>query len=371
MEPPEKKPHPERVNTDRSLRDERGKTDREIARRRDAVEEDADEVVKAARERADAVLESERADADDRRTEEAVPDAAHAEVAAERARGDEQLERERRDADKNLRTERAARARAIADLLRFERDETDRRLHLERDRADAVVATRDDFLGMVSHDLRTLLGGIAFDAALLMHDVPDDEHGRKTLHLAEHITRYVARMNHLVGDLLDVVSIEAGKLHVEPRHYDATKLLREILEAFQLTASARGIVLTTEVAQGSLLAKFDYERVLQVLANLVSNAIKFTEQGGTIAVRVEPFEGAVRFSVSDTGKGIAPELLGAIFERFWQSDGKTQQGLGLGLYISRCIVEAHGGRIWAESELGKGSTVHFTLPAAPSAEPSL
>ena len=106
-----------------------------------------------------------------------------------------------------------------------------------------------------------------------------------------------------------------------------------------------------------------------MLANLLSNAIKFTGEGGKIAVNVEPSGSEVRFSVADTGAGIAGDHLGSIFERFWQVTQGDRRGLGLGLFISKCIVEAHGGRIWVESEIGKGSTFCFTLPgAAPSAE---
>jgi signal transduction histidine kinase len=288
-------------------------------------------------------------------------------VAVERAHEDAALREERRAADASLRSERDERAEKLAALLRFEREQTDQSLHVERDRADAAVATRDDFLGMVSHDLRTLLAGIAFDVALLLQDVPEGDHGRKTVRLGQHIQRYVARMNRLVGDLLDVVSIEAGKLHVEPAHHDAVRLLRETVEAFQPTAAAKGIALTAAVAKGSLLAEFDHERVLQVLANLVSNALKFTATGGTIAIEVAPYDGRVRFAVVDTGVGIPAARLGAVFERFWQSDPMARQGLGLGLFISRYIVEAHGGRIWVESEPGKGSAFYFTLPAAPAA----
>jgi signal transduction histidine kinase len=113
-----------------------------------------------------------------------------------------------------------------------------------------------------------------------------------------------------------------------------------------------------------LLAKYDQDRILQVLANLLSNAIKFTGDRGSIAVHVESIGTEVRFSVADTGAGVEPDHLESIFERFWQVTRGDRRGLGLGLFISRCIVEAHGGRIWAESALGRGSTFYFTLPGA-------
>jgi signal transduction histidine kinase len=113
------------------------------------------------------------------------------------------------------------------------------------------------------------------------------------------------------------------------------------------------------------MATFDHERVLQVLANLLSNAIKFTPAGGRISFRVEPVGPDVRFSVADTGSGIPSHQLEAVFKRFWQARSEDWRGLGLGLYISKGIIETHGGRIWAESQLGKGSTFSITLPGAP------
>src|SRR5690606_34930256 len=113
-----------------------------------------------------------------------------------------------------------------------------------------------------------------------------------------------------------------------------------------------------------LLARCDHERILQVLANVVGNAVKFTPAGGSIDILIEPVEREVQFSIIDTGKGIEPEQLDIVFERFWQVVKPARAGVGLGLYISKCIVEAHGGKLWATSEHGKGSTFVFTLPAA-------
>jgi signal transduction histidine kinase len=233
--------------------------------------------------------------------------------------------------------------------------------------ADEAIASRDDFLAMASHDLRNMLGGIALSAASLMNVRAEDEVRRAIGRDAQRIQRYTARMSRLVGDLLDVVSIEAGHLAVAPQRHEATELLRETQDIFQSVAAAKGISIRAEVNADSLLARYDHERILQVLANLVGNAIKFTPQGGRVDLLVEPVDQEIRFAVSDTGRGIAADQLHAMFERFWQSATKSDaSGLGLGLHISRCIVEAHGGKIWAESRLGEGSTFYFTLPAAPS-----
>jgi signal transduction histidine kinase len=145
---------------------------------------------------------------------------------------------------------------------------------------------------------------------------------------------------------------------------DAKELVRESLEAFQPAAAAKRISLEAEALDGGLRATFDHERMLQVLANLLSNALKFTGEGGTVVVRVASAGSELRVAVQDTGVGIAPDQLEPIFERFWQVTRADRRGLGLGLFISRSIVEAHGGRIWAESAVGAGSTFAFTLPGA-------
>ena len=170
-------------------------------------------------------------------------------------------------------------------------------------------------------------------------------------------------MNRLVGDLVDVASIDAGHLAIQPAKTDATALVLEAIDAFVPVAAEKGLALSGAAMERPLLAELDHDRVFQVLANLITNAIKFTPQGGRISVRSELTEAELRFSVRDNGVGIPDTMLEAIFERFWQVGKNDKRGVGLGLYISRCIVEAHGGRIWAESALGKGSTFHVTLPA--------
>ena len=122
----------------------------------------------------------------------------------------------------------------------------------------------------------------------------------------------------------------------------------------------------TEIGEGPVCAEYDHDRMLQVLTNLVVNSIKFTPAIGTIHLRIERSADQLLFSVTDTGCGIPGDMLEAIFERFWQVDHNNRRGLGLGLYISKCIVEAHGGRIWAESKPGEGCKVTLTLPAAPA-----
>ncbi|MCY1035954.1 HAMP domain-containing sensor histidine kinase [Corallococcus sp. BB11-1] len=361
------KTHPQRDHTDEGLRVEREKSDSEYARRQAAIEEGSDAAIDKARDRADEALRAARDNADARLAKRGTPTEQGA-VSRERAHEDAALRGERATADAELRDEREDRMRALSALLHLERAETNSRLLVERTHSDEGLATRDEFMGMVSHDLRTLLGGIALQSALLKRHAADDDVGRGTVQAAEKIQRFTARMNRLIGDLVDVASIEAGRIRLTPALQDATALVRESLESFQPLASAQGLVLEAELRGNTVMAKFDHERVLQVLANLLSNAIKFTEAGGRISLRVEPVGQDVRFSVTDTGAGIASQKLEHVFERFWQARSEDRRGLGLGLYISRGIVEAHGGKIWAESEPGKGSTFAFTLPGATASE---
>jgi signal transduction histidine kinase len=292
-------------------------------------------------------------------------------IAESRAVEDAALQDERAVSDESLRREREESARALARLLPLEREKTDRFLRTERARSDDDLSRRDDFLGMVSHDLRSLLSAIVVSAELLPGQTPGGEDGARTRAGAARILRYAARMNRLIGDLVDVASIDAGKLVVTPAGRDANALIVEAVDTFQAAASAGGIALEAEGVGRPLPATFDHDRLLQVLGNLLSNAIKFTSEGGRIRVRGERAGDEVHVSVSDTGVGIPDHLREAVFERFWQVGKNDPRGLGLGLYISKRIVEAHGGRIWVESAMGQGSTFHFMIPVAgpPESEP--
>ncbi|HEX2222690.1 MAG TPA: ATP-binding protein [Thermoanaerobaculia bacterium] len=353
-----------RQQTNESLRVERENTDRALAKRQEA-EEDSDLAVQRARESSDAALTEARAKADERL--EASPRVdPRADLAEERVLEDEALQEERASADELLRRERDENARVLSRLLPLEREKTDQFLLTERTRSDVALSNRDNFLGLVSHDLRNLLGGIVMSAELLSARAPENEDGAQTLATTARIHRYAARMNRLIGDLLDVASIDAGKLAMTRVLGDAATLIAEAVDSFQATASAKGISLQSEIVGGPLLAEFDHDRMLQVLANILANAIKFTSRGGNILVHGEGSGDELHFSIRDTGSGIPGNMLEAIFERFWQVGKEDRGGVGLGLYISKSIVEAHGGKIWAESDLGEGSTLSFTLPVPKS-----
>jgi signal transduction histidine kinase len=353
---------PDRAKTDDSLRAERKKTDDARRAGRARADRDADDVIDHARAVADAVLGDARLDAD--RASAGTPAAEPEAVLGQRAMADQTLRGDRARADVALRADRGDRADALEALLVHERAATDAYLLTERARSDEAIAHRDDFLGMVAHDVRNLLHLVVLTLELLR---PGDQAPTPQASApAERIRRYVARMNRLIGDLVDVTSIAAGRLAVTPAAADALSLVAEAVESFQPAAVEKGVSLRAEVPAGRLLAAFDHDRMLQVLANLIANAIKFTAAGGRIAVRVDDARGMLRFVVSDTGMGIPAPLLETIFERFWQVGENDRRGQGLGLYISKSIVEAHGGRIWAESEAGKGSRLYFTLPVPSS-----
>lgn len=352
---------PERGQTDQSLRIERKNTDRALIEKRAVIEESADSLVEQARDQADTVLDKARVKADEV-IETAKPGIGRTAVAKEREQADFILQTERAAADEKLRGGRQEQAAVLAALLPLEREKTDRFLLTERLRSDDALAQRDDFLGMVSHDLRNLLHGIMLNTNLLSAKASASEEGRRTIEGMQQIQRYVARMNRLIGDLVDVGSIDAGRLAIQPAAGDAATLLAEAVNAYAHAASDKQISLGAEVINAPLEADFDHERMLQVLSNLLSNALKFTPSGGTITVRGECTESELEVAVSDSGNGIPAKQLEAVFERFWQVGKNDRRGLGLGLYISRCIIEAHGGSIWAESKLGKGSAFYLRIP---------
>jgi signal transduction histidine kinase len=351
----------ERTHTDESLQSERRDLDAAVASRRATAEDDADEIVDHARALADAIVRKTRLNEDQRHPTPAT-EAVRADVIRQRGVEDALLQEERAGADEALRGEREQQARILTALLPLEREKTDRHLLTERVRADAEVFNRDDFLGMVSHDLRDLIGAVVTAATLISKRSGQTEEGEQTRAGVERIHRYVARMNRLIGDLVDVASIDAGKLAVSPVLGDLAILVAEAVETFQVSAQAKELTLEMDITRRPLLASFDYERMLQVLANLITNAIKFTPRGGTIRVSGDLVGNSVQVSVRDTGVGIPAHLTAAIFERFCQVAEHDRRGLGLGLYISKCLVQAQGGRMWAESQIREGSTIRVSMP---------
>ena len=168
----------------------------------------------------------------------------------------------------------------------------------------------------------------------------------------------------LINDILDLSKIEAGRMELEPTDFDLPSAIENTLTLVRERAQRRGITLGRTVDERLGMIRADERKVKQVLLNLLSNALKFTPEGGRIDVRAAVRDGTVEISVTDTGVGIAPEDQDSVFEEFRQvgTAAKKVEGTGLGLAISRKFIELHGGRIWVESQVGKGSTFAFTLP---------
>lgn len=349
----------EREQTDESLRVERDKADQALGEKLAALEETADAIIILARARADRVLAEARAKTDRRSALTSRGAVARDALARERGIEDAAMREERADADESLRVERAEQLALFAS----EREETDKDLFSERVRSDVALATRDDFLGIVSHDLRNMLGAMVGSASLIVRSLaPQTPQGEVLAH-AQRIQRSGARMNRLIGDLVDVASMHTGRLAVTRELGDPTQVVTEAVETFRPLAAARGVALAVTVVPPVPRVAFDSARVLQVLTNLLSNAIKFTPTGGSVGVRVERAGDDLRFAVRDTGEGIPADKLESIFERRVQVTHGDRRGVGLGLYISKLIVEGHDGRIWADSRPGEGSTFSFTIPA--------
>ncbi len=363
MDPDQGDLQPERELTDESLRNERAKTDEELGARLRIIEEDAVAVVENARANADAVVGAARDLADQKPHNAGRRRPADDAILEARALEDEVLARERAATDEKLRSKQAD-VSMLLRLLPIEREKTDQYLLTERERADEAISNRDDFLSIVSHDLRNLLGIVSLGAQFIeRHDLHDGSRD-STVAAAQRILRASARMTRLIGDLVDISSIEAGKLAITTLPDDATALVADAVAMFRPAAIDKGISLESEGGMPLLMGIFDRGRVLQVLANLIGNAIKFTPRGGEIRIGGERADGEIRLSVRDTGPGIPESQREAVFERFWQVGANDRRGLGLGLYIAKSIIEAQGGKIWAESKVGEGSTFHFTLPAA-------
>ncbi len=235
------------------------------------------------------------------------------------------------------------------------------RLFLE---AREAVRTRDDLLGIVSHDLRNPLAVVRMQCAEVLETLPDDELGKRLKGDLAVIDRSAARMERMIHDLLDFASIDAGRLSVEPQAQDVIGLVAEVAETIKPVIGKRVLTVRTEGLPSAAHVKCDRGRVLQVFSNLLGNALKFTPEGGSIIIGATLVDAEIQFSVKDTGCGIAESAVANIFEKYWQEHHKRRTGVGLGLFIARRLVEAHGGNIWVESKVGPGSgtTFFFTLP---------
>jgi signal transduction histidine kinase len=361
----------ERERTNASLGAERASADDAAAleirtRRRfsDVIEHDrliVDEQLSKFRDRADQLLAGER---------RAAPSPAPS-VAMERRAADEAMRSERDATDTILEQERQRSDDAV--LTRDRRDvksasalerrqDTDENLSTERHGVDEAVNTygntkqvaeiealrHREVIGTVAHELNNPLAVIAASSQLLAESANDPE----AREMAEDVVHAAARMKRLLSDLLDGVRIDTGTFRVAPAQSDIGALLREIRAAYTPLFEMRQLTFTVDMSAPTppVLVAFDSDRIVQVLSNLLSNAMKFTPAKGRVDVHANWRADCVEVSVRDSGSGIAEEALPHVFERFWQAGTQSRIGLGLGLYICKTIIEAHGGQIGVESE---------------------
>jgi signal transduction histidine kinase len=223
---------------------------------------------------------------------------------------------------------------------------------------------KDEFLSIVGHELRTPLTSIRGSLGLLeggvLGELPQDAANMVAVAVIN-----TDRLVRLINDILDIERMAAGSLSLDPTEVNAAELVKQSIQVVQVTADAAKVTLHSDIDSITVIA--DADRIVQTLVNLLGNAIKFSAAGSAVTVTVTREQGAALFSVLDTGRGIPADRLEGIFERFRQvdaSDAREKGGTGLGLPIARGIVDRHGGRMWAESHEGKGSTLRFTLPVA-------
>jgi signal transduction histidine kinase len=228
--------------------------------------------------------------------------------------------------------------------------------------AHRAIRNREDVLAIVSHDLRSPLNALALLAQVMRQSERMD--AQQLVAGADKIRRGVDKMLLLISDLLDFSKIESGTFSVEPHAETLQNIILPVIDGMKPLAEARNQMIECQIEPNLPEVSADRHRVGQVLSNLLSNAIKFTRQGGRIAVSAQQREKAIMVSVSDEGPGIPRENLSKVFDRYWQAQESKRSGVGLGLSIAKGIVEAHGGKIWVNSEVGKGSSFSFTLPLA-------
>ena len=227
--------------------------------------------------------------------------------------------------------------------------------------AREAVQARQDILAFVSHDLKNSLMSLFLNVEMLTRSAPRDERRRGWKQL-ERIRRGVTQMQRMIEDLLDVGSIESGRLAIDSREHEIGELFEDAVEMSAPLIHDKRIEIKIETPPPPFKVRCDRERMMQVFSNLIGNAVKFVPERGTIVLSAAASGASALVAVRDTGPGIPPARLPHLFQRYWQADETARKGRGLGLFITKGIVEAQGGVIWAESQVGTGSTFFITLP---------
>ena len=255
----------------------------------------------------------------------------------------------------------------VVDVTEQKRSEAQRLSLMEREtqarsEAESAVRSRDDILAIVSHDLRNPLNIIGMSAKLLDSSLPE---AKRSAQLGI-IQRAVGGINRLIEDLLDVTQITSGKLRVDTAPVEVAEICEDARAMFVPLLAAKNQAFECTLPSAPVAVLADRDRIGQVLSNLVGNAHKFTPEGGRIGLQVDIVDDCARFTISDTGPGLSSQDLPHVFDRFWQARRVRRGGVGLGLPITKGIIDAHGGCIWAESSAGRGTTFYFTLPLSTS-----
>jgi signal transduction histidine kinase len=371
-----------RDKTDKSLEEERDKTDKYLDKKSKSVERDTSNEILSGRIAADKARKSKRAKVDLVNAPDSS--AAGANLIQERTRADNAQEIERKKEDRARAKERYQKRLIAEAILENERKETDSNLLDERDRLDsesqliinrlsdeqvshdltrAALVSRDQFLAIVSHDLRNPLSGIIIASSLMRMIISKDILDKDSLlDNIDIIEQSAANMDRMISDLLDVERMANEKIVLHLKKIDLCALLQECKDLFAPVVSSKSFSMKVTCSAKTIIAKVDHDRIFQVLSNLVGNALKFTPKGGSIVLSVQKQFNEVEISVADNGPGIAQKNMALIFDRFSQLKMRDRRGLGLGLFISKTIIEAHKGRIWARSEVGKGSVFTFAIP---------
>lgn len=235
-----------------------------------------------------------------------------------------------------------------------------RELIRARARAERAVRLRDEVLAVVAHDLKNPIARVAMAAQMLAEENMSAESRAQLLDVLQRSGRL---MNRLVRDLLDVASIDEGKLSLDRREIDLVSLTEDVVDSFSGIAGQRGVDLSCASSAPAIQMSADLDRLQQLLGNLLDNAVRLTPKGGSVRVSVERTPEGARISVKDTGPGIVAEDLPHLFDRFWQGARSRRGSAGLGLAIAKGIVDAHGGQLRVESTAGQGTTFHVELRA--------
>jgi signal transduction histidine kinase len=301
----------------------------------------------------------------------------------ERRHSDRAIDRERAHIDAALWHERDSKSALMTRMFEYEREQSDQIRSSERTRADSAVdvaakllseeieehskakvsiTSRDEFLAIVSHDLRNPIGAVAACAGMLLDD--PSFHG-----VTAEIRTYIQLMKRnadaslrLISDLLDMERVAEGKFELYFQSHSINNIIAECIENFRHFASVKSLTINSDFQGENDKILCDRDRITQIITNLVGNAIKFTHVGGAVNVKAIASETEIQISIEDKGPGIPEEMQSQIFSRFAQLKSKDRTGLGLGLYIAKMLVEAHGGHLSVKSMVGDGSTFLFNIP---------